>query len=321
MTQASDSETGGRFDPGTASLRAALFTETAAETAQRVLLGTFWSLRPKRLGNLVPLAKLWLSDLVNPNSELPALGADPGPGEFAGMVRDLSVPVLLEAYARGLFPKGHFGPLKWMSPAERCVLFPGEYHLPKRLRRLMRQHKYKVTFDTDFERVMKICAGKREGRWHVTWITPSIMRAYAALYDEGHAHSFEVWNEAGDLVGGGYGVAIGGVFFTESQFSLEPNTSKLGFSVLNWHLAKWGYVMNDGKRPTPTILDMGFRVIPRDEFLACLVAGTSLPGKPGRWTVEAGPKEIADWQPGTPLREPAASETVEQAGALPQRAA
>ncbi len=321
MTRESESGNRGRLDADTAALRAALFTETPAETAQRVLLGTFWSLRPKRLGNLVPLAKLWLADLVNPSTDLPALGADPGRGEFAGMVRDLSVPTLLKAYARGLFPKGHFGPLKWMSPAERCVLFPGEFHMPKRLRRLMRQDKYNVTFDTEFERVMKACAAKRDGRWHVTWITPSIMSAYAALYDEGHAHSFEVWNEGGVLVGGGYGVAVGGVFFTESQFSLEPNTSKLGFSVLNWHLAKWGYVMNDGKRPTPTILDLGFRIIPRDEFLRCLVAGTALPGQPGRWTVEAGPKQVADLQPGTPLREPSLAATAEPESASPLQAA
>jgi leucyl/phenylalanyl-tRNA--protein transferase len=161
----------------------------------------------------------------------------------------------------------------------------------------MRQGKYTVTFDRDFEGVIKTCAERREGRWHVTWITPRIMRAYAALYDAGHAHSFEVWNEAGQLVGGGYGVAVGGIFFTESQFSLEPNTSKLGFAVLNWHLAKWGYTLNDGKRVTPTILDMGFRLIPRAEFQRHLAAAVESAGKPGRWEVESGPEIVAGWSP------------------------
>ena len=81
--------------------------------------------------------------------------------------------------------------------------------------------------------------------------------------DAGHAHSFEVWNEKGELAGGGYGVAVGNSFVTESQFSAEPNTSKIGFTVLNWHLAQWGFAFNDGKMLTPTTQDMGFREIPR----------------------------------------------------------
>jgi leucyl/phenylalanyl-tRNA--protein transferase len=144
--------------------------------------------------------------------------------------------------------------------------------MSKRLKRLMRQGRYAVTFDHDFEGVIKACAGKREGHWPLTWITPRIMHAYATLYDAGYAHSFEVWNEEGALVGGGYGVAIGRAFFTESQFSLEPNTSKLGFAVLNWHLARWGYRLNDGKWATPTIIDRGFRMVPRPEFFDLLAA-------------------------------------------------
>jgi leucyl/phenylalanyl-tRNA--protein transferase len=250
---------------------------------------------PKRIGTLLPLARVWLADLVTRPTGLPDPEVRPGNGEFAGMVHDLAPATLIAAYQQGIYPKSHFGPLKWMSPEERCVLFFDEYHIPKRLRRLMRQGKYTVTFDRDFEGVIKTCAEKREGRWHVTWITPRIMRAYAALYDAGCAHSFEVWNEAGQLVGGGYGVAVGGIFFTESQFSLEPNTSKLGFAVLNWHLAKWGYTLNDGKRVTPTILDMGFRLIPRAEFQHHLAAGAGSAGKPGRWEVESGPEIVAGW--------------------------
>jgi len=161
----------------------------------------------------------------------------------------------------------------------------------------MRQGAYTVTFDRNFEGVIKTCAGRREGRWHLSWITPRIMRAYAALYDAGLVHSFEVWNRSGTLVGGGYGVAIGPAFFTESQFSHENNTSKLGFSVLNWHLANWGYLLNDGKWATPTILDMGFRLIPRKEILRFLGQAAGGGGKPGRWTVETGPEVVADWHP------------------------
>jgi leucyl/phenylalanyl-tRNA--protein transferase len=283
----------------TSARRAALFRESPWEICQRVALGTVWSLMPKRAGLLVPLTRLWLADRFHPQPGLPDPETLDEACEFAGMVHDLEPATLGAAYARGLFPKGHFGPLKWMSPASRSVLFFDEYHMPKRLRRLMRQGKYTVSFDRDFEGVIKACAGKREGRWHVTWITPRIMRAYAELYDAGAVHSFEVWNEAGALVGGGYGVASGGVFFTESQFSNEPNTSKLGFAVLNWHLARWGFSLNDGKRPTPTILDMGFRSIPRAEFTRRLAVAAGNAGKPGRWEVEAGPEIVAKGQPDT----------------------
>jgi leucyl/phenylalanyl-tRNA---protein transferase len=280
-----------------ANRRDALFQESALQTCQRVLLGTAWSLLPRRIGNLLPLARVWLSDLVAPSNELPSAKVPAGHGDFAGVVHDLSPATLVEAYRRGLFPKGHFGPLKWVSPRERCVLFFDEYHISRRVRSIMRQDKYSVTFDRDFEGVIKACAAPRAGRWHLTWITPRIMRAYAALFDEGHVHSFEVWNKDGALVGGGYGVVEGGVFVIESQFAHESNASKIGFSVLNWHLAKWGFLMCDNKLPTPLTLQMGFRVIPRDEYLRDLARALGRPGKPGCWEVEADPKRVADWHP------------------------
>jgi len=284
-----------RHDCERFSLRERLFTETFFDKCKRVALGTVWSLQPKRAARLLPLALLWIAHLFKPERALPNVAAMPKAGEIVGIVNDLSVPTLLEAYARGLFPHCHFGPQKWLSPTERCVLFFENFHMSKRLRRLMRQGRYRVTFDQDFEGVIKACAGKREGRFHLTWITPRMMHAYARLFDAGHAHSFEVWNVEGRLVGGGYGVAVGKVFFTESQFSHEPNTSKLGFSVLNWHLARWGYVLNDGKWETPTILGMGFRSTPRSEFLHILAAEAGEGGKSGRWSVEVGPEVVAGW--------------------------
>jgi leucyl/phenylalanyl-tRNA--protein transferase len=250
-----------------------------------------------RIGKLWPLAKLWLADLAAPSRALPDPNVPAEMDEFAGMVHDLSPETLVAAYASGLFPKGHFGPLKWSSPPERCVLELKDFHVSRRLRSMMRQEKYRVTFDEDFEAVIKACAGPRTGKWHLTWITPRIMRAYAALYDAGHAHSFEVWNRDGALAGGGYGVAVGGVFFIESQFSRETNSSKIGFSVLNWHLAKWGFALSDNKLPTPAVLQMGFRTIPRSAFLRRLAADIAREGKAGPWQIEAGPKLVADWNP------------------------
>ncbi len=281
-----------------AARRAELFRESPIAMIQRLALGTVWSLMPPRLYGLPALAQMCLTELMAPDYALP----DPEralaqPAGLAGIVHEFSLPVLLSAYRRGLFPLAHIAPLKWWSPPQRSVLFFNATHISKRLRRQMRQGHYTVTFDRDFEGVIAACAGQRNGRWRMTWITPRVMRAYAEAFDAGYAHSFEVWNEAGALVGGGYGVAIGGMFSTESQFSHEPNTSKIGFSVLNWHLAKWGYAFNDGKLMTPTCEDMGFRDIPRQEFLTRLSDALRLPGMSGRWQVEDDVAAVADWQP------------------------
>ena len=229
---------------------------------------------------LPALARLCFDEFLAPDYALPdperALDNPPG---LAGIVHDFTLPTIFAAYRRGLYPLAHVAPLKWWSPPQRSVLFFNEMHIAKRLRRQMRQGHYTVTFDRDFDGVITACAGHREGRWQITWITPRIMHAYAALFDAGYAHSFEVWNEKGELVGGGYGVVIGGVFITESQFSREPNTSKIGFTVLNWHLAQWGFAFNDGKVMTPTCHDMGFREIPRSDFLDAAGEGRAAPGQ------------------------------------------
>jgi hypothetical protein len=104
-----------------ADRREALFRETAWERCRRTALGTVWSLMPRRVGKLWPLARVWLSDLLNPRKILPDAEVPPEHAEFAGMVHDLSPATLVAAYKRGLFPIGHFGPLKWISPAERCA--------------------------------------------------------------------------------------------------------------------------------------------------------------------------------------------------------
>jgi leucyl/phenylalanyl-tRNA---protein transferase len=266
--------------------RYSLFRETPLEVIERWLLGTAWALRPKRIGALPALGALWLKDLVAPPRGLPDPERTWHDNGMCGLVHDLSVDTLVEAYRRGLFTFAHFGPLKWMSLPERCVLFFDEMHTSKRVMRMSRNGKFSVTFDQAFEDVIKACSGRRENKWHVTWITPQIMRTYAALYDSGYVHSFEVWNEQGTLVGGGYGVAIGRVFFTESQFSHESDASKLGFAVLNRHLAEWGYALNDGKWQTPTIIPMGFRNIPRRTFLDLVEAAAEQPGHTGRWKAE-----------------------------------
>jgi leucyl/phenylalanyl-tRNA--protein transferase len=281
--------------PDVQARRAMLFRESPRDIAERIALGFAWSLMPKRIGALPGLARVWLRDSFS-RGGLP----DPqtaGVTGIAGIAHDLSVETLLKAYSRTLYPWGHVGAVKWLSTEQRCVLFFNELHIAKRLRRQMRQNEYRVTFDSDFEGVMRACAERRPGRWHLTWLRPKIMHAFADLYDAGHAHSFEVWNKDGALAGGGYGVAVNGVFFTESQFSRESNTSKMGFALFNWHLAKWGFLLNDGKDMTPTINEMNFRMIPRSELQAALDKGSMAMCRPGRWQCETDLKSVADWQP------------------------
>lgn len=281
-----------------AACRSALFRESFVATLERWTLGAAWALMPARISGIPALARMTVREWLAPDYALPdperALANPPG---LAGIVHDLSLPTLMSAFRRGLYPFAHVGPIKWWSPPQRSLLFFNELHIAKRLRRQMRQGQYTVTFDRDFEGVIKACAGNRAGRWHVTWITPKTMNAFAQVFDAGYAHSFEVWNEKGELVGGGYGVAIGNAFVTESQFSRETNTSKIGFTVLNWHLAKWGFAFNDGKLMTPTCKDMGFREVPRREFLNRLTEAQRKPERIGRWQVEADMVSIADWQP------------------------
>jgi leucyl/phenylalanyl-tRNA--protein transferase len=284
---------------GRAARRAALFREGLTDVAERWALGLAWALSPQRIRGVPNLLRLCLDEFLAPDYALPDPEgtADQPPG-LAGIVHDLSLPTLITAYRRGLYPFAHIAPLKWWSPPQRSVLFFNELHIARRLRRQMRHGNYTVTFDRDFDAVIAACAGHRVGRWHLTWITPRIMRAYAELFDAGYAHSFEVWNERGTLAGGGYGVAVGNAFITESQFSLEANTSKIGFTVLNWHLAHWGFAFNDGKLMTPTCHDMGFREIPRSGYLDRLAQAGREPDRKGRWQIDADVVMASDWQPG-----------------------
>ncbi|MGH6771067.1 MAG: leucyl/phenylalanyl-tRNA--protein transferase [Xanthobacteraceae bacterium] len=275
-----------------------LFRETPLDTLTRWALGTAWALKPGRIGGLPGVVRMCMANLIAPARELPdPASALARPDGLCGIVHDLSIPTLVEAHRRGLYPFAHIHPLKWWSPATRCVLRFENFHIPKRLRSRLRQNRYQVTFDRDFVAVIKACAGRRDGKWPLTWITPKIMRAYCDLHDAGYAHSFEVWNADGALVGGGYGVAVGSAFTIESQFTLESHTSKIGFAMLNWHLAKWGFAINDNKGPTANTMHMGFEMVPRPVFQTWLAQARRMPDRRGRWETETDLQAIAEWHP------------------------
>jgi leucyl/phenylalanyl-tRNA--protein transferase len=285
-------------DTPMADRRSLLFREGILDVCARWALGAAWAMKPERIGGIPNMAATVAHGLLTRDHTLPdpehALSSPPG---LAGIVHDLSVPTLVAAYSRGLFPFSHVAPLKWWSPPKRTLLFFNRHHIGKTIRKKMRTARYSVSFDRDFEAVIAACAGPRGKRWRLTWITPRIMRAYTDLFDAGYAHSFEVWDEAGRLVGGGYGVAIGASFSGESQFSLDADTSKIGLSVLNFHLARWGFHFDDGKLMTPNMQAMGFREIDRADYLSRLAQAARAPSRTGRWKVEADLFEVAAWNP------------------------
>lgn len=215
----------------------------------------------------------WIPENATPDSfpDLSEALSDPNGLLAAG--GDLSLPRLLAAYERGIFPwYSDDQPILWWSPDPRLVMFPEELHIAKRMRSFLRNHPYQIRFDSAFREVVLACAQPRHEE-DGTWITDEMLNAYCDLHDKGHAHSLEVWqveNGKENLIGGIYGVAIGAVFFGESMFSRKTNTSKLAFIALSRHLQHWGYELVDAQVESPHLLTLGCRPIPRDEFSVIL---------------------------------------------------
>ncbi|MDH4560618.1 leucyl/phenylalanyl-tRNA--protein transferase [Pseudomonas sp. BN411] len=178
---------------------------------------------------------------------------------------DLSPERLIQAYRHGCFPWYQEGqPILWWSPDPRTVLPPQEIHISRSLSKLMRQNRFRVTFDQAFPAVIEGCAEPRSYA-DGTWITSSMQSAYVELHHRGVAHSVEVWQDD-KLVGGLYGLAMGKLFFGESMFSRVDNASKVGFATLVQHLHKWGFVLIDCQMPTQHLQSFGARTISREKF-------------------------------------------------------
>jgi len=161
----------------------------------------------------------------------------------------LSVPWLLAAYQRGIFPWFNDGdPILWWTPSPRMVIYPHQLHISRSLRKALKKGGFSVTINQKFEDVIAACAKPRRGSLFddesATWITSSMAQSYLALHQAGFAHSVEVWQE-GKLCGGLYGVAIGRVFFGESMFSQMTNGSKIAIAHLVEHLKQWQYKLID----------------------------------------------------------------------------
>ncbi len=145
--------------------------------------------------------------------------------------------------------------VQWVSPMMRGVLPLDEFHVPGRLKKTIRQKPYQICVDTDFERVIHACACPRGNRTD-TWINNQIIRVFCQLHQLGYAHSVEAWHD-GELVGGLYGMALGGVFFGESMFSCEPDSSKIALVYLVALLNRGDFVLLDTQFVTDHLRQFG----------------------------------------------------------------
>jgi leucyl/phenylalanyl-tRNA--protein transferase len=203
---------------------------------------------------------------------------------------DLSSRRLLAAYAAGIFPWYEDPePILWFSPDPRWLLLPSELHVPRRLTRTQRQARLEVTFDRAFDRVIRGCASAPRADAPGTWITPDMLEAYQELFALGFAHSAEAW-QAGELVGGVYGVSLGGAFFGESMFTLRPDASKIALVTLVRQLGAWGFDFLDCQVHTPHLEKLGARAWPRADFLRALEAALRRETRRGPWP--SGPARV-----------------------------
>ncbi len=188
--------------------------------------------------------------------------------DIIGFGGGLTVENLRNAYRSGIFPWHIEGlPLPWFCPEQRAVLEFDELHISRTLRKERQKSDFTLTIDKDFRCVIENCAKMKRDHESGTWITSDFIRAYCDFHQAGDAHSVEVWNKSGELVGGLYGVDAGGVFCGESMFHTASNASKLALLFLIEHLESRGATWLDTQVITPHFETLGAREIAREEFL------------------------------------------------------
>lgn len=179
----------------------------------------------------------------------------------------LTLERLEAAYRRGIFPWPVEGyPMLWFSPDPRAILEFDRLHLPRSLRKSLKKSEFTVTVDEAFKQVIIACGRVPRPGQDGTWITPELLRSYVAWHEAGAAHSIEVW-ERGMLVGGLYGVEVGGAFSGESMFHARPDASKFALLYLVQWLQSRGLEWMDIQMLTPHMEALGARAIPRAAFL------------------------------------------------------
>ncbi len=209
--------------------------------------------------------------------------------------REITPQVLLKAYACGIFPMAESADdsqLYWIEPISRGILPLDSVNVPKRLARTLRQNPFEVRVDSDFDGAISGCAASRPGR-RTTWINDQIRTLYRELYVLGHCHTVEVWHQ-GHMVGGLYGVALGGAFFGESMFSTETDASKIALMYLCARLIHGGFTLLDTQFVTDHLRQFGTVEVDRPAFHKALEVALPKVSDYKRLPVDTSPAEIID---------------------------
>lgn len=204
---------------------------------------------------------------------------------------DLRAERLLEAYRHGVFPWYNEGqPILWWSPDPRAVLFLDDLKISRSLRKTLRRGLFSVTMDTHFQEVAEACSAPRSnvGAPEIepgTWIHPEMIDAYCQLHKMGYAHSIEVWREK-ELIGGLYGLSLGGAFFGESMFSRESDASKIALVYLVRQLQRWNFDFVDAQIGSDHLTSLGTAEVRRDKFIKKLNLSLEKNNRIGLWAIE-----------------------------------
>lgn len=189
------------------------------------------------------------------------------------MTTTLTPEILLSAYAQGIFPMAeHQGDTDvfWVDPRQRGVLPLDGFHISRSLRKTLRSERFRISFDTDFAGVVRGCANRDE-----TWINDLLVTLYQQLHTAQLAHSIEVWDDD-TLVGGVFGITLGGAFFGESMFSTRTDASKVALAYLVDRLRVGGFTLFDTQFITPHLASLGGMEIPRAAYRAMLETALSV---------------------------------------------
>ncbi|MEE9194842.1 MAG: leucyl/phenylalanyl-tRNA--protein transferase [Alphaproteobacteria bacterium] len=202
----------------------------------------------------------------------------------------LTPELLLRTYSAGIFPMAENADdptVFWVDPEMRGILPLDRFHVPRSLQRTLKRSPFEVRVDSAFDDVVAACAEAQKGR-PTTWINAEIRTLYRGLADLGHAHSVECWKDE-ELVGGLYGVTLGGAFFGESMFSIARDASKVALCHLVARLRRSGFVLLDTQFATEHLARFGVIEIPRDAFRKKLAAALAI-----KCSFYLGPLDEAD---------------------------
>lgn len=197
---------------------------------------------------------------------------------------ELTADLILRAYRAGIFPMSESEEdedVFWVCPEMRGIIPLDEFHISKSLRKRLKKNEFQVTVDTDFEAVIDGCAHDGTER-DSTWINGTIRRLYGELFTRGHCHTVEVW-DGDDLVGGLYGLAIGGAFFGESMFHRRTDASKVALAHLVERLKAGGFVLLDTQFLTDHLASMGGKEVPREIYEHLLAHALNQSGDFAAW--------------------------------------